>query len=61
MVLSSVAFGCVVTRGNGVLYRNCPGFCGCVQGASGRYSGVALGCSLLYCDMTISMTSYGLV
>jgi hypothetical protein len=40
---------------------NLSGCCGCVHGASGRCSGVALFCSSSQCLVTIDMTSCGVV
>jgi hypothetical protein len=37
------------------------GFCGCVHGAFGSCSGVALCCSFIYCVVTTSMISCGLL
>ena len=40
---------------------NLSGFCGCVHGASGRYSGVARFCLSSLCSVTMDMTSCGVV
>jgi len=37
------------------------GFCGCVHGACGSMYGVTLCCSLVQCDVMMSMTSCGVL
>jgi hypothetical protein len=36
-------------------------FCGCVHGACGRWSGIALCCSFVKCVVTMAMTSCGVL
>ena len=53
--------GCGVVSWVGGVTSKLSGFCGCVYGACGRWSGVALYCSFAWCDVTMSMTSCGVL
>ena len=47
MHVSRVGEGCGVVSCVGGVTSKLSGFCGCVHGASGRWSGVALSCSFV--------------